>query len=193
MSETAIIYYHKPKIRRTNLRREILMNADYTLSRMSEEAKTPSFDDRLADFPVQPAIKEMPPVAHASLPQECSISLDNLFNCSANTLRSLGLTGKYDGFIYICRAIEEILKEKEPPHFQSIYYDIGKEYDVNRCSVERSIRYAIGYIRRNGNTSKLGAIFGDAACDEKNFSNSKFLTILAADVYEKLTSLEVNV
>ena len=85
------------------------------------------------------------------------------------------------------------MKEKEPPHFQSIYYDIGKEYDVNRCSVERSIRYAISYIRRNGNMSKLGAIFGDAACDEKNFSNSKFLTILAADIYEKLTSLEASV
>lgn len=190
MSETAIIYYHKPKIRRTNLRREMLMESGYTIARMTQEAMNPTTaDDRLSDIPVP--VKE-PTALRPNLPQECTVALDSIFNCSANTLRSLGLTGKYDGFIYICRAIEEILKEKEPPHFQSIYYDIGKEYDVNRCSVERSIRYAIGYIRRNGNSSKLGAIFGDAVCDEKNFFNSKFLTILAADIYEKLTSLEVN-
>ena len=190
MSETAILYYHKPKIRRTNLRKEMLMESEYTIARMSQEAHSTCAESRLADIPIPSSVA---PVTHANLPQECTVSLDSLFNCSANTLRSLGLTGKYDGFIYICRAIEEILKEKEPPHFQSIYYDIGKEYDVNRCSVERSIRYAISYIRRNGNMSKLGAIFGDAACDEKNFSNSKFLTILAADIYEKITSLEASV
>ena len=38
MSETAILYYHKPKIRRTNLRKEMLMESEYTIARMSQEA-----------------------------------------------------------------------------------------------------------------------------------------------------------
>lgn len=186
MTETAIIYYHKPKVKRTNMKKETLLDERYAIARMSAEANLPDARDRVPD-PVRTQVSAPTP------PAECTVPGDSVFNCSANTLRSLGLTGKYDGFIYICRSIEEILKIKEPPHFQSIYYDIGKEYDVNRCSVERSIRYAIGYIRRTGNYSKLSAIFGEAIADEKNFSNSKFLTILAADVYEKLTSLELDV
>lgn len=186
MTETATIYYHKPKVKRTNLRRDAMLDAQFALTRMSAEAKLADIHDRIAD-PVRTEAPSQPePVS------ECVVPKDSVFNCSANTLRSLGLTGKYDGFIYICRAVEEILGTKEPPHFQSIYYDIGKEYEVNRCSVERSIRYAIGYIRRTGNYPKLSTIFGEAIVDEKNFSNSKFLTILAADVYEKLTSLELN-
>lgn len=181
MSETVVIYYHKPKIRRTNIRREAMLAAGYSVNRLNDEnaLKVPERAERAAS-------------GASVLPPQGTVLKESMFNYAANTLRSLGLTGKYDGFIYICRAIEEILKEKEPPHFQSIYYDIGKEFDVNRCSVERSIRYAIGYIRRNGNASKLSAIFGEAVVDEKNFSNSKFLTILAADVYEKLTTLEVD-
>ncbi len=183
MSDTVVIYYHKPKIRRTNFRREAMLAAGYSITRLN--------DDTILKVP-EPAPEHSSSTFAPALPPQGTVLSDSVFNCSANTLRSLGLTGKYDGFIYICRSIEEILKEKEPPHFQSIYYDIGKEFDVNRCSVERSIRYAIGYIRRNGNASKLSAIFGDAVVDEKNFSNSKFLTILAADVYEKLTTLEIS-
>ena len=44
-------------------------------------------------------------------------------------------------------------------------------------------------MKRAGNKHNIAAIFGEAMDDEKNFSNSKFLTILAADVYDKLTSI----
>lgn len=173
MTETSIIYYHKPRIRRTNLRNDGFSDpAEITLPVNTREIRKRKAENERAP--------------------ECEVPADSVFNCSANTLRSLGLTGKYDGFIYMCRAIEEILKIEEPPHFQSIYYDIGKEFEVNRCSVERSIRYAISYVKRAGNKHNLSAIFGDAMDDEKNFSNSKFLTILAADIYEKLTSLEAE-
>lgn len=165
MTEISKIYYHKPKIRKTNLRKEV-------------------FGADNAENIVIPAKV----TATTQLP-ECEVPTESVFNCSANTLRSLGLTGKYDGFMYMCRAIEAILTDREPPHFQSIYYDIGKEFDVNRCSVERSIRYAISFVKRAGNKHNIAAIFGEAMDDEKNFSNSKFLTILAADVYDKLTSI----
>lgn len=173
MTETSTIYYHKPRIRRASLRKDGFAEAtDLSLPINSREIRRKKLE--------------------AEKIEECEVPADSVFNCSANTLRSLGLTGKYDGFMYMCRAIEEILKIEEPPHFQSIYYDIGKEFDVNRCSVERSIRYAISYVKRAGNRHNLSAIFGEAMDDEKNFSNSKFLTILAADIYEKLTSLEAE-
>lgn len=175
MTEICKIYYHKPKIRKTNLRKELLSSSVTEKNDLLLSVKTRN--------------NETHKDGSKSGINECDVSLDSLFNCSANTLRSLGLTGKYDGFMYMCRAIEAILTEREPPHFQSIYYDIGKEYEVNRCSVERSIRYAIGFIKRAGNKHNLGAIFGEAMDDEKNFSNSKFLTILAADVYDKLTAI----
>ena len=130
MTETSTIYYHKPKIRKTNLRKEILG----TVNSESTEEIAASVRGRTSDVASRDSAKNGI--------TECEVPRDSVFNCSANTLRSLGLTGKYDGFMYMCRAIEAILSEKEPPHFQSIYYDIGKEYEVNRCSVERSIRYA---------------------------------------------------
>lgn len=176
MTETTTIYYHKPKIRKTNFRKEILGN---TLE-LSDEI-FPVVNKRTGNQLSKDSTK--------SIITECEVPAESIFNYSANTLRSLGLTGKYDGFMYMCHAIEEILKSKDAPHFQSIYYDIGKIYDVNRCSVERSIRYAIGFVKRTGNRHNIAAIFGDVMDDEKNFSNSKFLTILAADIYEKLTSV----
>lgn len=179
MTETATIYYHKPRIRKTNLRREMLEMLNDDIARLEDETPAKTNEQRKTFF-------EAPEIT------ECTVPKDSVFNCCANTLRSLGLTGKYDGFVYICRAVEEILKFEESPHFQSIYYDIGKEYDVNRCSVERSIRYSVSYIKRAGNKHNLAAIFGDAMEDEKNFSNSKFLTVIAADVYEKLTVLEFD-
>lgn len=182
--KTATIYYHKPKSKRTFNQAEALYNAEIGLERMIADSKHGLSPIRTPES--QRSIKHDIPYT-----LECVVPEDSIFNCAANTLRSLGLTGKYDGFIYICRAIELILKEKEAPHFQSIYYDIGKSENVNRCSVERSIRYSINYIRKTGNFSKLSAIFGDAASDEKNFSNSKFLISLAADIYEKLTTFEV--
>ena len=176
MTEISTIYYHKPKIRKTNLRKEVLgePNSENSGVAVSVRGRTGDITSRANS---------------RSGINECEVPADSVFNCSANTLRSLGLTGKYDGFMYMCRAIEAILSDKEPPHFQSIYYDIGKEYEVNRCSVERSIRYAISFVKRAGNKHNIAAIFGEAMDDEKNFSNSKFLTILAADVYDKLTSI----
>ena len=182
MTETATIYYHKPKLRRTNFRREMLESIEMDIANLSSR-----------ELPVgREAIHAAVKAKKSDVPEimECEVPKDGIFNCAANTLRSLGLTGKYDGFVYMCRAIEEILKYKEPPHFQSIYYDIAKEYGVNRCSVERSIRYSISFIKRSGNRHNLAVILGDALNDEKNFSNSKLLTILAADVFEKLISLE---
>jgi hypothetical protein len=172
MTETSTIYYHKPKIRKTNLRKEILGSTSEITGEILPVVNAKTAND-----------------SAKNIITECEVPTESIFNYSSNTLRSLGLTGKYDGFMYMCSAIEQILTEKEPPHFQSIYYDIGKIYDVNRCSVERSIRYAIGFVKRAGNRHNLAAIFGDAMDDEKNFSNSKFLTILAADVYDKLTSV----
>ncbi len=185
MTQTATIYYHRPRVKRAGLYKEMPENSQFALDRVNAGMELSELRDRL------PASDRATRTGKNVALPSCNVSVESIFNCSANTLRSLGLTGKYDGFMYICRAIEEILKYEESPHFQSIYYDIGKEYDVNRCSVERSIRYAIGYIRRNGNFPKLSTIFGEAVADDKNFSNSKFLTILAADVYEKLTSLEL--
>lgn len=179
MTEICTIYYHKPKIRKTNLRKEILGS----LSSEKSDAVL-SVKNRTVDVSAKDSAKNGI--------TECEVPADSVFNCSANTLRSLGLTGKYDGFMYMCRAIEAILSDKEPPHFQSIYYDIGKEFEVNRCSVERSIRYAISYVKRAGNKHNMAAIFGEAMDDEKNFSNSKFLTILAADIYDKLTSIAAD-
>lgn len=172
MTETSTIYYHKPKIRKTNLRKEILGSTSEITGEILPVVNAKTAND-----------------SAKNIITECEVPTESIFNYSSNTLRSLGLTGKYDGFMYMCSAIEQILTEKEHPHFQSIYYDIGKIYDVNRCSVERSIRYAIGFVKRAGNRHNLAAIFGDAMDDEKNFSNSKFLTILAADVYDKLTSV----
>ena len=185
MTETATIYYHKPKVRRTNLRRELFENAELEIANLSSK-----------EYPtrrevIQTALKSKQPDTPSTA--ECVVSKDSIFGCCANTLRSSGLTGKYDGFVYMCRAIEEILMSKDSPHFQSIYYDIAKEYGVNRCSVERSIRYAISFVKRSGNRHNMAVIFGEALADEKNFSNSKFLTIIAADVYEKLISLEVQI
>ena len=182
MTETATIYYHKPKLRKTNFRKEMLESIEMNIANLSSR-----------ELPVgREAIHAAVKTKKSDVPEttQCVVPKDSIFNYAANTLRSLGLTGKYDGFVYMCRAIEEILKCKEPPHFQSIYYDIAKEYDVNRCSVERSIRYAISFIKRSGNRHNLAVIFGEALNDEKNFSNSKLLTILAADVFEKLISLE---
>lgn len=187
MTETAMIYYHRPKLKKTTVRTEVQEETRFDILRMGAELSSDGIRERI------PGVGQTSRTVKTPMTNEFSVPRDSVFNCTVNTLRSLGLTGKYDGFIYICRAVEAILSEKEPPHFQSIYYDIGKEYDVNRCSVERSIRYAIGYIRRTGNISKISAIFGEAVTDDKNFSNSKFLTILAADVYEKLTSLELDV
>ena len=184
MTETAKIYYHKPRVRRTNLRRELYESAEFEIANLSSR-EYPTRREA-----VQTALKTKQPDTPAIT--ECTVPTDSIFNYCANTLRSLGLTGKYDGFVYMCRAIEEILKSEYPPHFQSIYYDIAKEYGVNRCSVERSIRYAISFIKRSGNRHNLAVILGEALSDEKNFSNSKFLTIIAADVYEKLISLEVQ-
>lgn len=188
MTQTATIYYHKPRIRKTNARKDAFDAAQYNIVHMSmeEAAGFDSVPRRRTPDPEISGRKER------ALLQECTVPKSSVFNCCVTTLRSLGLTGKYDGFAYICRAVEEILKFKEPPHFQSIYYDIGKEYDVNSCSVERSIRYSISYIKRSGNRPTLAAVLGEALGDEKNFSNSKFLTILAADVYEKLTALEAE-
>ncbi len=183
MTETATIYYHKPKVRKTNFRREMLESVEMDIANLSSR-----------ELPVgREAIHAAVKARKNDVPEitECEVPKDSVFNYAANTLRSLGLTGKYDGFVYMCRAIEEILKYEESPHFQSIYYDIAKEYDVNRCSVERSIRYSISFIKRSGNRHNLAAILGDALSDEKNFSNSKFLTILAADVFEKLISVEL--
>ena len=177
MTEISTIYYHKPKIRKTNLRKELLGEKN---SEVYNDVVA-SVKGRTGDIISRDSTRNGV--------MECEVPVDSVFNCSANTLRSLGLTGKYDGFMYMCRAIEAILLEKEPPHFQSIYYDIGKEYEVNRCSVERSIRYAISFVKRAGNKHNIAAIFGEAMDDEKNCSNSKFLTILAADVYDKLTSI----
>lgn len=187
MTETATIYYHRPKLKKTTVRTEVQEETGFDILRMGAELASDGSRDRV------PAAERTAHAVKAPVALEYNVPRDSVFNCTVNTLRSLGLTGKYDGFIYICRAVEAILSDREAPHFQSIYYDIGKEYDVNRCSVERSIRYAIGYIRRTGNFSKISAIFGEAVTDDKNFSNSKFLTILAADVYEKLTSLEMDV
>lgn len=178
MTETSTIYYHKPKIRKISLRKDYLGAID------SDSKSEAHLSPRMADSTHNESAKKNV--------TECTVPADSVFNCSANTLRSLGLTGKYDGFMYICRAIEAILSEKESPHFQSIYYDIGKEYDVNRCSVERSIRYAIGYIRRAGSKYNIAALLGEGMDDSKNYSNSKFLTILAADVYDKLTALATD-
>ena len=166
MTEISTIYYHKPKIRKTNTKKDI-----FTIKNSSSKK-----NDKEDSYLVRS--------------DTANVSTEVMYNCSANTLRNLGLTGKYDGFMYMCRAIVEILIAKEAPHFQSIYYDIGKEFDVNCCSVERSIRYAINYIRRSGNKAGLAAIYGEGISDDKNFSNSKFLTLLAAKVYEKLTSEE---
>lgn len=189
MTETATIYYHKPRLRKTNLRKEIIDQAEYSLLHLTMEAASGTTPRTRTPDPDFRSKRTSP-----ALPSECTVPMSSIFNCCVNTLRSLGLTGKYDGFAYICRAIEEILKSKEPPHFQNIYYDIGKEYDVNKSSVERSIRYSIGYIKRTGNKKTMVSIFGEALDDEKNFSNSKFLTILAAEIYEKLTALEaVNI
>lgn len=185
MTETATIYYHKPRLRKTSIRKEILDQSEYSLLHLTMEAASETaVRTRTPDPDFTSKRKEPVPLS------ECIVPTSSIFNCCVNTLRALGLTGKYDGFAYICRAIEEILKSKEPPHFQSIYYDIGKEYEVNKSSVERSIRYSIGYIKRTGNKKSLATIFGEALDDEKNFSNSKFLTMLAAEVFEKLTALE---
>lgn len=184
MTETAKIYYHKPKVRRTNLRRELLENSEFEIANLS------SREYHTTREAIHTALKTKQP--DTPVITECTVPKDSIFGYCANTLRSLGLTGKYDGFVYMCRAIEEILMSEDPPHFQSIYYDISKEYGVNGCSVERSIRYAINFVKRSGNRHNMAVIFGEALSDEKNFSNSKFLTIIASNVYEKLLSLEVQ-
>ncbi len=159
---TAILYYHKPK-------------------RVAENVPQTAFPDNGIN------------VKSAAAPVEkCRVPEASIFNCTANTLRGMGLTGKYDGFLYICKAVEAILKSDEPPHFQNLYFDIGKAYGVNSSSVERSIRYAIRYIRRAGNEMRRDALFGTGAENEKNYANSRFLTILAADVFQKLTLLETE-
>ncbi len=188
MTQTATIYYHKPRIRKTNTRKDAFDSAQYNLVHMSLESQN-KFDSDIKNRTPDPVVSGR---KEKALLTECTVPMSSVFNCCVTTLRSLGLTGKYDGFSYICRAVEEILKDKEQPHFQSIYYDIGKEYEVNSSSVERSIRYSISYIKRSGNRPTLAAVLGDALGDEKNFSNSKFLTILAADVYEKLTALDAE-
>lgn len=187
MTDTATIYYHQLKTaKNSNQRKERLKQAQYNIDRITQESKIPG------------ALTRTPPTVsrehvQTSLPPSLTLSsAEAVETCTSNTLRSLGLTGKYDGFKYICKAVEEILACKDSPHFQSIYYDIGKAYGVNRCSVERSIRYSISYIKKNVNYSKLAAFFGEAITDEKNFSNSKFLLILSADVYEKIASLELE-
>lgn len=125
-------------------------------------------------------------------PKSCHVPDQSIFSCTANTLRSLGLTGKYDGFLYICHAVEAILRNEEAPHFQNIYMDVGKEHNVNKSSVERSIRYAIAFLRKSGNRSRLATFFRGGADNERSYSNSRFLTLLAADVFQKLASLEVE-
>lgn len=185
MTETATIYYHQPRIRKTNLRKEMLDKTEYSLLRLTMESAVGE--------PLRTRTPDPDFTSKRSLPApeaECTVPFSSIFNCCVSTLRSLGLTGKYDGFAYICRAVEEILKSKDNPHFQNIYHDIGKEYGVNKSSVERSIRYSIGYIKRTGNRKNLVTVFGEALDDDKIFSNSKFLTIIAADVFEKLCTLE---
>lgn len=69
MSETAILYYHKPKIRRTNLRKEMLMESEYTIARMSQEAHSTTAESRLAEIPIP---TRATPVTQANFPQECT-------------------------------------------------------------------------------------------------------------------------
>ena len=58
----------------------------------------------------------------------------------------------------------------------------------NFC-VERDIRYAIKRMVNPEKRMKLTSVFGDFARNGK-FSNSRFLTMLAADIFEKLFLLE---
>ena len=114
---------------------------------------------------------------------------EKIFNCSAKTLQTFGLTGKYDVFKYICNAFEKILTNEKKPHFQSIYSQIAKEQNVSNFCVERDIRYAIKRMVNPEKRMKLTSVFGDFARNGK-FSNSRFLTMLAADIFEKLFLLE---
>ena len=160
---TMTIYYHKPKISRSGV---LGVAAE-------DESKLTAMRNG-----VRVSIKS------------AVVSGEGVFNCAASTLRGLGLTGKYDGFLYMCKAVEQILICDEAPHFQNIYYDVGKEYKVNKCSVERSIRYSIGFIKKSGNKPGLSTFLGSGIDNDRSFSNSKFLTLLAADVYQKMTSYE---
>ncbi len=184
MTEKTKIYYHKPAIRKINSISDAANDAEYNLLRIIREYA----DESLPEKSVQTKENKAHSVKSAEK-TPFDVVKEKIFNCSANTLRTLGLTGKYDGFRYICKAIEKILTCEKKPHFQNIYSQIAKELNVSTSSIERDIRYAIKNIVKSEKLTKLTAVFGDFARIGR-FSNSNFLTMLAADIFEKLFLLE---
>ena len=71
MTETSTIYYHKPKIRKTNLRKEVLGAANDMIPE-----DTLSVKERAASFALRESLR-----AAAS---ECEVPSESVFNCSAN-------------------------------------------------------------------------------------------------------------
>ncbi|MBP5246126.1 MAG: hypothetical protein J6036_06695 [Clostridia bacterium] len=184
LPEKIKIYYHKPAIRKINTATNEAKNAEYNLLRIKQEYSDESLPENAQRLSENKAFSPKP-----AEKTPFDVVKEKIFNCSAKTLQTFGLTGKYDGFKYICTAVEKILTCEKKPHFQSIYSQIAKEQNVSNFCVERDIRYAIKRIIDPEKRMKMTAVFGDFARNGK-FSNSRFLTMLAADIFEKLFLLE---
>lgn len=171
------IYFKAPHTVSSKGRETARINAEYELSRMGGEYEY-GFAERSGAVVTAPA--------PAKAVKSCRVSESEIYNCCANTLIGIGLTAKHDGFSYICDCVFFVLSSKYPLPLKNIYLNAAKIYGVSAASVERSVRYAIKRIANLGDIAGLSRVFGDADICPENFTSSRFIGILASDVYKKL-------
>jgi two-component system response regulator (stage 0 sporulation protein A) len=100
-------------------------------------------------------------------------------------LRHLGIPAHLNGYKYIRSAIIHTTNDisELTPITQKLYPRLAREFQTSSCSVERSIRHAIGVSWKRGNKKLLSDVFGYSpdTTGTRQPTNSEYIAMAADD------------
>lgn len=93
-----------------------------------------------------------------------------------NLLHNLGISSNINGYKYIIKAIELLIKNDEK-NISKLYKNIAASYNTKVSNIESSIRYAIDRSWNRGNIELINNIFGYSIDISKvKPTNTEYLT-----------------
>lgn len=107
-------------------------------------------------------------------------------NKTTQLLLSLGIRSTYNGFHYLCYALELCISDEDYllTVYKNLYVDVALHFRTNRSNIEHCIRTVVSYCWERGNRPLLIELAGYPLKDKP--TNSEFIDIL----YHSLISMD---
>lgn len=93
-------------------------------------------------------------------------------------LLSLGIRSTYNGFQYLCYALELCLEREDYllAVYSNLYVDVAENFHTSRNNIEHCIRTVVSYCWERGNRERLMQLAGYELKDKP--TNGEFIDIL---------------